>query len=120
MQSPIWMKEASIRNSLEDVTASQLVELGFKVFRVPGKFNFINTVSAMNFFNMVTAETPDGKNIVVFLGCIDKEYEKFFMETMTQYCDRKIDNFYFLDLKASQESLSKFGGIACRTKTIPM
>ncbi len=112
-------RESVVRKRMEDMTASQLGRLGFKVIRVPGKFNYINRVPAMNLFNMVTAQAPSRENIVVMLGCVSQKYQEMFSEIITTHCDRKIDRFHFLDLQSSQESLTRFGGIACRTKTIP-
>ncbi len=111
--------ESIVRKRMEDITASQLERLGFKVIRVPGKFNYINRVPAMNLFNMVTARTPTGENIVVMLGCVNQKYQEMFTEVIKTHCDQKIDRLHFLDLESSQESLTRFGGISCRTKTIP-
>lgn len=112
-------KESIARKRMEDVTARQLEKMGFNVVRVPGKFLYTNQAPAMNLFNMVTAHTPEGKNIVVMMGCVSDKYKKLFTDIMNKHCDRPIDQLHFLDLKASQESLSRFGGISCRTKTIP-
>ncbi len=113
-------RESVVCKRMEDITAGQLEQLGFRVIRVPGKFNYTNQAPAMNLFNMVTAQTPQGKNIAMMMGCVSQTYERLFIETMKEHCDRKIDRFYFLDLRSSQESLSRFGGISCRTKTIPL
>ncbi len=113
-------QESVVRKRMEDITADQLERQGFKVIRVPGKFNYINQVPAMNLFNMVTARTPEGKNIAVMLGCVNQKYQEMFAEVITTLCDQKIDQLYFLDLQSSQESLTRFGGISCRTKTIPL
>jgi len=111
--------ESVVRKRMEDITASQLERQGFKVIRVPGKFNYINRIPAMNLFNMVTARTPLGENIVVMLGCVNEKYQEMFTEVVRVHCDQEINRLYFLDLQSSQESLTRFGGIACRTKTIP-
>ncbi len=111
--------ESGVRKNVEDATERDLRELGFNVVRVPGRFHYNSREPAMNFFNMVTAETPNGDNIVVMLGCVG-DYAKIFEQTLRRYSDREIDQVYFLDLKSSQECLEKGGGISCRTKTIPL
>ena len=113
-------KESVKRKRMEDITERQLRKKGFNVIRVPGKFLYMGTAPAMNLFNMVTAQTPEGKNIVVMLGCVSDRYKNMFTEIMNTHSDVKIDQFYFLDVKSSQESLTRFGGISCRTKTIPL
>jgi hypothetical protein len=110
--------QSQVREKLEDVTERELRELGFNVVRVPGRFNYNIKTPVMNFFNMVTAETPSGKNIAVMLGC-KGEYAESFEQTLRKYSDREIDNVYFLDEKSTQECLRSEGGISCRTKTIP-
>jgi hypothetical protein len=67
---------------------------------------------------MVTAETPDGQNIIIMLGCVG-EYAEYFEKIIRENCDRTIDAIYFLDSKNSQDCLLFGGGISCRTKTIP-
>ncbi|MBS0604864.1 MAG: hypothetical protein JSS60_07495 [Verrucomicrobia bacterium] len=113
------IEQASVRKKLEDVTENELKRHGFKVIRVPGRFHYTSRVPAMNFFNMVTAETPRGENVAVLLGCTG-DYATRFEQGLRQHCDRKIDKIYFLDLKSSQDCLGLGGGISCRTKTIPL
>lgn len=110
--------QSSVRKKLEDVAEKQLRELGFNVVRVPGRFNYNSRVPVMNFFNMVTAETPSGDNIAVMLGCIG-DYADNFERTLRQHSNREIDRVYFLDPKSTQECLKMAGGISCRTKIIP-
>jgi hypothetical protein len=104
---------------MEDITAQNLKDLGFQVIRVPGRLNYSSRKPAMNLFNMVTAQTPKGENIAVMLGCINEDFEELFRETLFKHCDRKIDALYFLELKSSQDSLLKGGGLSCRTKSVP-
>lgn len=112
-------QEAPVRKKMEDITESHLKKHGFNVIRVPGRFNFNSRNPSMNFFNMVTAKTPKGKNIAVLLGCENEEYKKYFIELLEKNSDRKIDEFHFLSLEPSKECLIRGGGISCRTKTIP-
>jgi hypothetical protein len=113
------MDQVSARKKMEDVVEQDLTKLGFNVVRVPGRFHYSSRSVAMNLFNMVTAKTPSGENIVVLLGCIG-EYGAFFEEVIRAHCDQEIDRIYFLDLESSQDCLTKGGGISCRTKTIPL
>lgn len=112
------IKQAPIRKKMEDVAEQDLRALGFNVVRVPGRFNYTSRLPAMNLFNMVTAETPDGQNIIIMLGCVG-EYAEYFEKIIRENCDRTIDAIYFLDSKNSQDCLLFGGGISCRTKTIP-
>ncbi|MGC2596187.1 MAG: hypothetical protein WA347_07895 [Rhabdochlamydiaceae bacterium] len=113
------IEQVSARKIMEDVVEQDLTKLGFNVVRVPGRFHYSSHSGAMNLFNMVTAKTPSGENIVVLLGCIG-EYGAFFEGVIRAHCDQKIDRIYFLDLESSQDCLIKGGGISCRTKTIPL
>jgi hypothetical protein len=110
---------AKIRKKLEDAAEMDLKNKGFNVVRVPGKFNYSSQNPAMNLFNMVTAKTPDGRNIAILLGCLDKQYEDRFKEILRTNCDQEIDEIYFLPIEASRLSLFFAGGIACRTKAYP-
>jgi hypothetical protein len=113
------IKEAVVRKEMEDVVADDLRALGFNVVRVPGRFNYTSRLPVMNLFNMVTAETPNGENIIVLLGCVGN-YAESFEKIIRENCDRSIDAIHFLDHQSSQECLSKYGGVSCRTKTIPL
>ena len=111
--------ESKARKIMEDITEKELQGLGFNVVRVPGRFNYSITAPAMNFFNMVTAQTPSGENIAVLLGCV-ANYASIFEQTLRKFSERKIDKVYFLNLEASQQCLGLDGGISCRTKSIPL
>lgn len=102
----------------ENLVETQLHEHGFTVIRIPGRYDYEEEVPAMNFFNMVTAVTPEGKNLVVTLGCESEKYERLFQEAI-QASGRPDVSIYFLPLKDSQECLSLKAGISCRVKTIP-
>ncbi|MBI3236976.1 MAG: hypothetical protein HYZ48_04680 [Chlamydiales bacterium] len=114
-------RRAEGKKIFEDKTADDLVAQGFQVVRFHGSFEYQppndRPVPCMNFFNMVTATTPQGKKIVVSMGVIDESYKEKYRE-MLDYGDEKIDQVYFLDKEATQSSLAGHGGISCRTKTI--
>jgi hypothetical protein len=113
------IRQAKTRKQLEDIAEQDLIKQGFKVVRVPGRFHYNARQPAMNLFNFVGVKTPNGKNIVVSLGCINKEFEKHFEQALTANSNQKIDAFHYLSLVPSQDCLLRGGGISCRTKLIP-
>ena len=66
---------------------------------------------------MVTATTPEGKRIVVALGCKDECFKNKFNKMLT---DNKVnvDDILMLDYNSSLYTLRHSGGIACRVKPI--
>ncbi|MBS0651381.1 MAG: hypothetical protein JSR93_09490 [Verrucomicrobia bacterium] len=114
-------RRAEGKKRFEDKTAEDLIAQGFNVVRFPGSFEYQppndRPIPCMNFFNMVTAATPDGDKIVVAMGTVNKKYETLFHD-MLSYGDQEIDKVYFLDREATQRSLTGHGGISCRSKTI--
>lgn len=112
-------QQAKTRKQLEDIAEQDLKKQGFKVIRAPGRFHYNARQPAMNLFNFVSVKTPNSKNVVVSLGCINKEYEGRFKQMLIDNSDQKIDDFHFLGLVPSQDCLLRGGGISCRTKLIP-
>lgn len=115
------MIKAVQKKLFEDKMAADLEERGFKVKRVAGSFYtkmpFAPATQVMNFFNSVTATTPQNRRIIVAMGVTDREYERRFLEAMSED-GRPPDQVYFLDHEESKASLVLHGGISCRTKTI--
>ena len=122
-------RERSLRKKVfEDEASRQLQEKGFKIIRYPGRFEvyFPKTpepAPLMNFFNMVTANTPGGKNLIISMGCPDLScgynFNALFFEMLRSggVSPDQIE-IIFLDFKDSQESLMFNGGISCRVKTM--
>lgn len=113
--------DAQVAKMFEDKTESDLKRYGFTVIRVPGVFRAFTYLSdgpreQMNFFNMVTATTPEGKKIVIANGMENEYKEKF--EAMMRKGEISPDEFYYIDFASSKLSLFYAGGVACRTKTI--
>ncbi|CCB89760.1 hypothetical protein [Simkania negevensis] len=108
-----------LKKPFEDKAAKDLEVQGFEVRRVAGSFSYKKGegphAPVMNFFNMVSGEAPDGKRVIVAMGCINKEYENRFREMVR---DLNPDAVYFLSAEATKTSLAKHGGISCRSKTI--
>lgn len=123
------MEHAEMLEAFEDKAEEQLKEQGFTVIRIPGAFpNFDKddkTKECMNFFNMVQATTPDGKPLIVALGCVNEEFEKLFMKMVVdpickkQEIDIEDITVRFLPYEASVEYLDNYGGISCAVKSVP-
>ena len=117
-------KRAYLDKYFEDKTEGDLKRQGFQVIRIPGRFyiarndSFRYPIIDMNYFNMVTATTPDGHYIIVANGCENKEFENDFKNIINENCEKKVDFFHFLDYQSCQISLAIGGGVSCRTKSI--
>ncbi len=115
--------KAELKKRFEDRAQTELEAAGFRVIRFPGKFDlnvpFGAPVPITNFFNCVMATTPNGKRIIVALGCppgeIGDDLKRLFLQMLTD-CHVQCDHVFFLNYIASQESLRSHGGISCRTK----
>ena len=119
------LAKAEQEKKLEDETARQLKQMGFNVVRVAGCFDCREEgelpKTIMNFFNMVTATTPQGNKVVIATGMISKKYREAFQSFLQLAEDKTFPLYiYYLDLTDSINSLRARGGISCRTKTIPM
>lgn len=122
-------KERSLRKKVfEDEAARQLQEKGFEVIRYPGRFevyfpNILDPEPLMNFFNMVTAKSPEGKNLIISMGCPDKncghDFELLFKDMLRiGGLDPDQIDINFLNFNDSRRSLKDNGGISCRVKTV--
>jgi len=122
-------KERSLRKKeFEDEAAKQLQEKGFEVIRYPGRFEVyfpekLDPAPLMNFFNMVTAHSPNGTNLIISMGCPDQsvghDFKKLFFDMLQRGgLDLGALEIYFLNYEESQSSLMFNGGISCRVKTI--
>ena len=107
------------KKMLEDKAAADLEAQGFQVVRVPGRFEFehYSRESKMNFFNMVTATTPNDEKIIIAMGVPSEKYVTLFMK-MIEIGGVDVKAVYFLDPHHSEQSLQLHGGISCRAKTI--
>lgn len=114
-------KAASVQKKLfEDKAATDLENQGFHVIRSAGRFELQTPYGRhpkMNFYNMVTATTPQGKRIVVAMGVTREEYKGRFRE-MIASAGTEVDQIYFLNTEHTAQSLEMHGGISCRAKTI--
>jgi hypothetical protein len=113
---------AVAKKQFEDKAAEDLEKHNFKVIRFPGKFDLETpngTIPITNFFNFVSATAPDGKKILVAMGCpnpnIGIDLKKLFHEMTASL---KYDDIIFLDYEATRASLLTDGGISCRTKPL--
>jgi len=116
------------QKEFEDEAAKQLQEKGFEVIRYPGRFEVyfpekLDPAPLMNFFNMVTAHSPNGTNLIISMGCPDQsvghDFKKLFFDMLQRGgLDLGALEIYFLNYEESQSSLMFNGGISCRVKTI--
>ncbi|NNM43838.1 MAG: hypothetical protein HKM07_05800 [Chlamydiae bacterium] len=121
-QNNLDLKNAKRRKKFEDQVHTQLRRQGFEVERLAGKFYYESDSQAMNFFNTVTATTPQDQPIVIATACVDADYENKFKNLIRQHFDRAVpeQNITFLGPEESQACFEGSGGIFCRIKTIPL
>lgn len=114
--------KALLKKKFEDATEEDLKRQGFTVVRVAGRFAYKKPFSPekpiMNFFNMVTATTPDDKRLVIAMGVTEEKYRERFRRMMGIADGPRDILIHHLDMGNSAASLALDGGISCRTKTL--
>ena len=124
----ITRENLSPKQQLEELSAEQLEKNGFEVKRYPGRFELFlpegNNLLLMNFFNMLTARTTQGEDLIITLG-YPKDFESLYdfkrlFEEMIQLGERgRKVTIAYLDYKTCQQSLQTEGGISCRAIALP-
>lgn len=115
-----YIETARMASEIEDATASELENFGFKVIRYGGtSYNPLpidTTQNRFNYFNFVSM-TIDNKKYILALSYnneFDEKFDNFIKENLP---GDKVTIFH-LDEKTSRELLSKDGGIACYSKVL--
>ncbi len=112
-------KRIFMEDLIERVACEQLRDQGFEVIETPGVFyNYQSSdwPCVMNFFNFVSLQAPDGKNIMIALGDENKTYNQEFKEIVAKYSEEKTEEIHFLSEKLTRWLLDQSGGIRCITQ----
>ncbi len=106
---------------VEDAAQEDLVDQGFKVIRLAGVFEDILKEHpenhATNLFNFLSLTTPDGKKVILALGC-SLEHQNTFRKVIAENIRNPVE-IHFLDQNHSESLLTGHGGIHCITKCLP-
>lgn len=97
----------------EDRVAVHLEEAGLSVVRLPWRMH--SNWGHTNFFNGVAMTLPELGRVFITQGGSPWAEAR----AVQDLAKLGIDHVYFLDPQASNASLQKEGGLACRTKIIP-
>lgn len=109
--------EAKARAVFEVLARKDLEAAGMKVHSLAGVFVDPDeaTKDTSNFFNARHGVNEQGERFSVFMGGTPEE-EAYVAEKLLKGSDAQISRLHFLDPTQTEETLSLFGGLKCRTK----